>query len=331
MRYLLFIVLLVAVVITAGCFSDDNNTLVTSSPAPPGSTITSIQTKFVPGDIIAKTASSTDLFFLILSYDATTDKYERASVNKKSDGSWYRNNDKSEFSDRIHMEKLYPATVGHVTTISPAPPSPTTSNFPPPAIMSIHGGNYISQTPGKSIVINYLDGSGFQPGASIKLRKSGYFDIPLNNVEVLSNSQISCISTLPIDTAAGPWDIIITNPDGQWGTLSRGVYVWGKPLITSISPKQGYLNSTIGLTITGQNFATPDYVCNSGECSSARVDIKKGDYHLHLSCLLASLNKITCMVPLSPHDQVGSWDVTVTNPGDLSATETNTFTTMNST
>jgi len=97
----------------AGCSEQSETTKITPAP-----TITSNQPKFVEGDIITKTASSSDLFLLILNYDTTKDKYERAFVNKKSDGSWFRINDQSEFADRILIEKVYPAKVGHVNSLS---------------------------------------------------------------------------------------------------------------------------------------------------------------------------------------------------------------------
>ncbi|MDD1698433.1 MAG: hypothetical protein LUQ36_08725 [Methanoregula sp.] len=107
--------LLMSILIITVCAGCTEPSATTGTPVP---ATTSDQPKFVEGDIIAKTASSPDLFFLILSYDATKDQYERAFVNKKSDGSWFRSNDKSELADRILVETVYPAKVGHV--ISPA-------------------------------------------------------------------------------------------------------------------------------------------------------------------------------------------------------------------
>lgn len=113
MYRVLIIGMLFLLIGSAGCTSQaDTGTLL---PTP----ITSaIQAKFVTGDIIAKTASSPDQFRIILKYDPLTGKYERASVQKKSDGRWYRNNKTSEFSDRSLTEKTYPVKVGHVSSLS---------------------------------------------------------------------------------------------------------------------------------------------------------------------------------------------------------------------
>jgi PKD repeat protein len=98
---------------SAGCSEQSDTGIMTSTP-----TIPPIQAKFVKGDIIAKTASSTDQFQMILKYDSLTEKYERASVHKKPDGRWYRNNEKSEFVNRALTEKIYPERVGHVSSLS---------------------------------------------------------------------------------------------------------------------------------------------------------------------------------------------------------------------
>ena len=111
--YFAFFISMLIITFCAGCTEQSEPAKITSAP-----TITSNQPKFVEGDIIAKTASSPDLFILILNYDAPLDKYERAFANKKSDGSWFRNTNKTEFTDRILIEKLYPAKVGHVTSLS---------------------------------------------------------------------------------------------------------------------------------------------------------------------------------------------------------------------
>lgn len=110
------IITLIVMLFCAGCSEPSNDTIITQAPA-----ISSVQSKFAEGDIIAKTVSSTNQFMLILHYDSANGTYERAFVNKKPDGSWFRSNDKSEFIDRTLMEKVYPAKVGHVSSLSQVP------------------------------------------------------------------------------------------------------------------------------------------------------------------------------------------------------------------
>jgi uncharacterized protein YkwD len=108
------IITLIVILFCAGCFEPSDDT--TQVPA-----VSSVQPKFVEGDIIAKTASSPDQFMLILHYDSSNGTYERAIVNKKSEGSWFRSNNQSEFIDRALMEKVYPVKVGHVSSRSQVP------------------------------------------------------------------------------------------------------------------------------------------------------------------------------------------------------------------
>jgi uncharacterized protein YkwD len=108
------IITLIVILFCAGCFEPSDDT--TQVPA-----VSPVQPKFVEGDIIAKTLSSPDQFMLILHYDSANGTYERAIVNKKTDGSWFRSNNQSEFIDRALMEKVYPAKVGHVSSLSQVP------------------------------------------------------------------------------------------------------------------------------------------------------------------------------------------------------------------
>lgn len=71
-----FSIMLIIIVFCAGCSDEGTPSTPQQTPA-----ITASQVKFVEGDIIAKSATSTDLYFVILNYDSTTDKYERAFVN----------------------------------------------------------------------------------------------------------------------------------------------------------------------------------------------------------------------------------------------------------
>jgi hypothetical protein len=122
---LVFSILLIIIVFCAGCSDDGATSTPQQTPA-----ITTSQVKFVEGDIIAKSATSSDVYFVIMQYDATTDRYERAFINKKSDGSWERNSEKSEFADRDLVEKVYPAKVGHVNSLSQISVDTQANNVP---------------------------------------------------------------------------------------------------------------------------------------------------------------------------------------------------------
>jgi hypothetical protein len=66
-------------------------------------------------------------------------------------------------------------------------------------------------------------GSNFQSGATIKLTKSGQSDINAPPGTV-SESQITCDLDLT-GAAIGAWNVVVTNPDSQSGTLPNGFTV----------------------------------------------------------------------------------------------------------
>nr|WP_324291962.1 PKD domain-containing protein [uncultured Methanospirillum sp.] len=75
-----------------------------------------------------------------------------------------------------------------------------------------------------SVTITNLSGTLFQSGATVNLTRTGQPNITATNVQVVSSSQITC--TLPLTgKAAGQWNIIVTNPDGQSGILANGFTV----------------------------------------------------------------------------------------------------------
>ena len=111
---LLFVLFLV--IVSAGCSEQTDTTTLNPAPVTPP-----LQAKFVQGDIIAKTASSSESLWIILKYDSQTGTYERAAVQKKPDGRWFRNNERSEFADRTLTEKIYTVKAGHVSSLSLVP------------------------------------------------------------------------------------------------------------------------------------------------------------------------------------------------------------------
>ena len=71
--------------------------------------------------------------------------------------------------------------------------------------------------------ITDLSGTGFQPGAQVRLEKDGYA-IYAYNVNVVSSTQIACsISFFGVET--GDYDVVVVNPDGQEARLEDGFSV----------------------------------------------------------------------------------------------------------
>ena len=73
-----------------------------------------------------------------------------------------------------------------------------------------------------------ITGTDFQEGATVKLTKSGESDIIGINVNVASETQITCDFSLA-GAATGQWNVVVTNPDSQSGTLPNGFTVNEQP------------------------------------------------------------------------------------------------------
>jgi hypothetical protein len=74
---------------------------------------------------------------------------------------------------------------------------------------------------GTTVNITDLTGTGFVEGATVKLTKSGRPDITAASVVVASSTQITCTFHLT-GAVTGQWNVVVTNPDAQSGTLTNG-------------------------------------------------------------------------------------------------------------
>jgi hypothetical protein len=74
---------------------------------------------------------------------------------------------------------------------------------------------------GDEVSITSLTGTGFQANATVCL-VLGTDKIFADNVNVLQPKKITCIFKLPQASKKGIWDIVVNNPDGQTGTLTKG-------------------------------------------------------------------------------------------------------------
>jgi hypothetical protein len=88
----------------------------------------------------------------------------------------------------------------------------------PPVVSAIlpNGGSNFSD-----IDIAYITGSNFSPGATVKLKKSGQSDITATNVTVVSSARIEMATFNITSAATGLWNVEVTNPDSQSGTLAN--------------------------------------------------------------------------------------------------------------
>ena len=306
---ILISLLLVSGVFIAGC--SDQSPAGTTTPA---TTTAAITAKYAAGDIIARTASSTEqMLFVIVSYDRASDQYMRQLIYKNSDGSWgHFVNNASEKADRSLVEKVYPFKVAQVKVNAIAivtPTIPLTVTITPsgssPVITSIspkRGGT-------NTTVSVTITGSNFQDGATVKLMPL----IQVSGVTVSSSTTINCVFKLT-GAEKGGYNVIVTNPDGQSDTLVGGFTVGEPaPVLSSVTPDKGIYNETVNLIVIGQYFRDP-----------AKVTLSRGTEQLAASSVQwKNATKITCDLTIPSGTTTGEWNVTVTNIADGQSTTWN--------
>ena len=219
--------LVVLAMFFAGCSGEAPQGTTTTVPTTP-----LVQAKFIAGDIIARTATSADTLWLIVKYDAKTDKYERALAYKKSDGSWYRKDAKTELYDRSLMEKLYPAKIAHVPSLSDVPlatptatTAPTTTPVTTTTTALVSAPTVTGITPGSGMAgttvnITGITGTNFRFGATVRLLR-GTYSITGAGVSAISETNITCRFGILPSAETGAWNVTVINPDGQSGTLAN--------------------------------------------------------------------------------------------------------------
>jgi len=278
---MLFLIM-VCVFITActGSSGTGNTTpqITSMTPAP------STAALYSAGDIVRNPKGSPDTAWLVIGYDPAKDSYERAFVYRNADGTWgYRVDTRTEQANRVVMENLYtekitnkpPASIPirqpavaattaaasttsggattTTTTVSPAG-KPTFKNIVPD-----------EGTAGTTISITSLTGTNFRSGATVTLVKADNPNITATNVNVQSSTMMTLTFTPPSNATAGAWDVVITNPDGQYVSYANIFSMRGSPQtstttppdsqgITSISPTFKVGGGDVPMTITGTNF-----------------------------------------------------------------------------
>jgi len=311
-------------VLIAGC-TDQSPGGTTTVP-----TTAASNAKYVAGDIIGKTASTTETMeYVITKYDSSTDQYTRQLLYKNTDGSWghFINNKTGEKVERTLVEKVYPVKISHVNITSIPIITPTV----PPTVTTAISGNApgisgISPTTGGSnaTVSATISGDNFKNGATVKLSRPGYTAIYATGVSVSSATTIDCTFNLA-KAEKGSYNLIVTNLDGQSDTRVGAFIITDPlPIISGVSPSQGVLNNTISLTINGQNFK-----------EGVKVSfIKSSTEIVCTSPVSMNSTKILCNLDLKTSNGAvaGDWDVTVLNiDGQQKGTWNQKFPVTNST
>jgi hypothetical protein len=170
------------------------------------------------------------------------------------------------------------------------------------------GGALLKSPSGVTVSGNYAYVTSFGSNA-LEIVDTG--TIPATGVTVVSPTKITCTFDLT-NKIAGPYNVAVTNPDGNSGTLPGGFIVTAPaPTVTGITPSNGANTTTVGiLNLAGTNFMSSATVkLNRTGCA----DIPG------TSVTVVSPTKITCTFDLT-NKTVGPYNVVVTNPDGNSGT-----------
>jgi hypothetical protein len=147
-----------------------------------------------------------------------------------------------------------------------------------------------------------IAGGRFAGGASVS-----FGGTVATNVAVVSASSLT--ATTPAHSA-GAVSVVVTNPDGQSGTLGNG-FTYLAPAITvsAVAPNVGSTGGGTSVTLSGTNFAAGATVTFGGSAASNVV-----------------VSNSTTITAVTPSHKAGGVDVKVTNPDGQSAVLTGGFT-----
>ncbi len=104
----------------------------------------------------------------------------------------------------------YNGTAGALKVAHPPLPAPTVTSIDPPN--GVLGYTFAAE----------ITGTHFHPGASVRLSRAGYPDIPGAGVVVTSPTTITCTFVIKAMEPVDYRNVIVTNADGQSGTLENG-------------------------------------------------------------------------------------------------------------
>jgi hypothetical protein len=129
--------------------------------------------------------------------------------------------------------------------------------------------------------ITDLAGTGFQFGATVKLTRVGESDIVASGLAVVGSTKITCTFDLT-GKALGQWNVIVTNQDGQSGTLTDGFTVMEgiAPVINSVvvSPPMVARGDMVQVTADAtDNVGVTQVTANGAPLTNASGDTWSGD------------------------------------------------------
>ena len=242
--FILFSIFLIIGVSMSGC-SDNPNT----TPSDTVTTTTTAGPLYTAGDIVRSASGSESPAWMVISYDSAGDSYTRALIYKNTDGSYgYRTSSATETLKREMLERVYTVKITHVTVASVPTGAPTTVTTAVTTAVtsaatatgttgtttttmsqdrpSIKGMDPEEGEAGTSVTTE-ITGSDFLNNLTASLRHSGATSITATTISLYSSSSVTCTFNIPNSTTVGPWDIVVTNPNGLSGEKTNLFTVHG--------------------------------------------------------------------------------------------------------
>ena len=147
-----------------------------------------------------------------------------------------------------------------------------------------------------------ITGTNFLSGATVSFGGTA-----AANVTVVSSTSITAKTPTH---ATGAVNVVVTNSDGQSGTLSNGyTYVNTAPTVASLTPANGPIAGGTAVTITGTNFVSGATVSFGGTAATGVTVVSS-----------------TSITATAPAHAAGAVDLVVTNPNGQNGTLSNGYT-----
>lgn len=172
-----------------------------------------------------------------------------------------------------------------------------------PSIAAVTPASRASGSLGGQLVI---DGSAFQPGATVSFSGAG---ITLGDVTVASSGRITARIDVNGSAASGPRNLVVTNPDGGTITQTAAFTVNAAPALASLTPSARAVGlQAQAFILTGNHFQTGAGVSFSGSgvsVTSVNVD---------------SSTQLTVVADIDSAAALGARAITITQPDGGSVT-----------
>lgn len=359
----LFLVLVIAGACIAGCFEISTGDEAAGTTTTPTIAATTASVLYSAGDVVTNPKSSTGTGLLIVGYNAATDMYERAYIYPNADGSWgYRMDTKTDKISRSVVEKVYTEKAGTfevsavpvrtpvgdttpvVTTLASSSGSlttvPTTTTSSTELIPKVKDIDPFIGTAGKTVTISELSGENFVTGANVTLEKSGETPINATDVSVKTSTKITCTFVLPSGTAAGQWDVVVTNPNGKSnkytslftiyksGSESATTTTTTTTTTTAVAGNVTFVSLSPNVFTTGgaEGYATVQIVGSNLGFPVANIKLVKGGSTITSSSYYASSSGSSQASFTIPAGSQGTWTVTaIDSSGTVLGTLTDGF------